>query len=131
MPTFLGPYEDKEFPNWEDLFMKNVSLVTVKLDFDSSPGPISIGDLLPQYTNIFQIIIDIESPFNGTPVLTIGNSVNVSEFMASDQVELSETGLYAAFLFKELQTSQIPLAYWNNTGVTTGSMKIMLMFSNP
>ncbi|MDH5597617.1 MAG: hypothetical protein OEY34_00750 [Cyclobacteriaceae bacterium] len=111
--------------------MKNISMISLDIDSNTAAGPVPIGDTLLAGCVIIQVLVFVETAFNGTPLLTIGLNSNPSEYENGDNIDPSEAGVYSQFSFKKMTVSSIINAYWNNTGVTEGRMKIVILYSEP
>lgn len=129
MPTFLGPYSLEDFPEVE--FLKKINLVSAELNYLQPPGTLNLGDILLTGTKVIQILIKVKTSFDGNPVLTIGTNSNPIQYAESDQIDLSETGVYLAMVLESLDIATQIRAFWNPNGALQGEAEIFALLTDP
>ena len=129
MPTFLGPFSDTDIE--EEIFLKKLSLVNITIDSFSPPGTLNLGDIVLTGTRIVQVLINIKSGFNGSPILSIGTSSDPNRFADSSSSDLTETGVYLTTPLDTIEVASLIKAFWNPGGASQGSLEIFVILSDP
>lgn len=129
MPTFLGPFTLDDFP--EDNLLKKLNVAETTIAFSNPAGAFNIGDILQINSVVLQILVRIDTPFDGNPTLTIGDTLVADKWMDIMGIDLTERGVYLGFCVETLSAITQARSYWNPGGCTTGSMKVYMLISDP
>ena len=113
----------------EDSAKTDADSLDLTLTFNSISGIIQIGTVSDN-SRITLITIEVITPFDGAPTLTIGDSVNNSRLMYNTNHDLSETGVYTIHSEHLYTTGNnvIINAYFAGGGASQGEAKIVLSY---
>ncbi|TGK41230.1 hypothetical protein [Leptospira andrefontaineae] len=129
MPSFLGPFTDDEIIS--ELEVKNVRYIDAQIDFSTPSGTYNLGEILPVGTRVLFIFIQILSTFDGSPAITVGDTINSTKYIENETSDLTELGIYSQLILDQIELISQGRIYWNPGGSTAGSLKVVAVIAEP
>ncbi|MCG6195655.1 hypothetical protein LFX25_20645 [Leptospira sp. FAT2] len=128
MPTFLGPFSFDEF--LENAILKNLFVSETEIDFSNPLGSYNLGEVLGINSLVSHIVVKVILPFDGNPVLTIGDTTSVDKWFDEGGVDLSEIGVFFGVVLDRIESTTQAKIYWNPKFSSKGKAKIFLFSSS-
>jgi len=112
----------------EDSASTDANTMSLSLGFEDQTGDYELG-VVSENSRVTLITIIVESPFDGNPILNIGDSDQNDRLMSDDLLDLSVIGTYITttdYLYDNGDTSIV--ANFDNGSSTEGSLKIVISY---
>lgn len=129
MPTFLGPFTFDDFP--EDNRLKKLNVAEAEIDFSNVAGTINLGDILQVNSIVVQVFVRVLIPFNGSPNLTVGDTILADKWLDPEGTDLSVSGIFLGIAFDTILALTQARVYWSPNGCSVGKLRVYLLVSDP
>ncbi|EMJ62099.1 hypothetical protein [Leptospira sp. P2653] len=129
MPSFLGPFTNEDFP--EDNRLKKLNVAEAEIDFSNAAGTLNLGDILQVNSVVVQVFVRVLTPFNGSPSLTVGDTITADKWLDVYGTDLSLSGIFLGFAFEILTSLTQARVYWSPNGCSAGKLRVYLLVSDP
>ncbi|WP_241686937.1 hypothetical protein [Leptospira stimsonii] len=111
--------------------MKKLNVAEAELDFSNAAGTINLGDILQVNSIVVQVFVRVLLPFNGTPNLTVGDSIISDKWLDNGGTDLSVPGIFLGFIFETISALTQARVYWSPNGCSVGKLQVYLLISDP
>lgn len=111
----------------EDSADVDAKSIEAELTFDG--GNVTIGTL-SDGKRVAQVVVEVITPFDGAPILNIGDSSDTAHLMSDDHLDLSSIGAYsttANFIYDTGSDVDI-IATYSANGATAGTANIIITY---
>lgn len=96
---------------------------------ESSGSPITMGNV-SQNSRVSQVVVDVITPFDGSPVITVGDAGDASRLLSNAFIDLTEAGTYVVTVdhtYTSATDTDI-LLYYNFAGSSAGQCRVSVTY---